>query len=81
MSKFEIYKGREGDFRFRLRDSEGKVVASSAKGYANKNDCLQLIESVKKEASAESKNLKTPSGVNMDEVQKAASEAEIEDQS
>src|SRR5690554_1371844 len=32
-SSFEIYKDKGGKFRFRLRDSDDKLLANSGKGY------------------------------------------------
>lgn len=48
--KFEIYKDKAGEFRFRLKSGDGKNILSS-EGYKNKNGCTNGIESVKKNAS------------------------------
>ncbi|MGI6072921.1 MAG: YegP family protein [Lachnospiraceae bacterium] len=48
--KFEIYKDKAGEFRFRLRASNGEIVAAS-EGYKAKASCLNGIESVKKNAA------------------------------
>lgn len=45
--KFEVYQDNGGKFRFRLKSSNGQVIASS-QGYSSKKSCLNGIESVKK---------------------------------
>jgi uncharacterized protein YegP (UPF0339 family) len=46
------YKDRNGEWRWRLRASNGNILADSGEGYANKGDCLAAIESVKKSQKA-----------------------------
>ncbi|MCU0824769.1 MAG: YegP family protein [Leptospira sp.] len=48
--KFEIYKDKAGEFRFRLKAANGEIIASS-EGYSSKAACESGIESVKKNAS------------------------------
>ena len=48
---FEVYKDRSGEFRFRLKDAEGNVLAISGKGYDKKADCQAVIETIKKDAA------------------------------
>lgn len=48
--KFELYRDRTGDFRFRLRARNGKIVAIS-QPYAAKAGALGGIESVKNHAA------------------------------
>ncbi|WP_378944636.1 YegP family protein [Mesorhizobium sp. ANAO-SY3R2] len=47
MYKFEVYKDKGGDFRFRFRASNGEVMFSS-EGYSAKASALKSIESIKK---------------------------------
>ena len=47
--KFEIYKDKAGEFRFRLKARNGEIIATS-EGYKAKNSCLNGIESVRKNA-------------------------------
>ena len=47
--KFEVYKDAAGEFRFRLKAPNGEVIAVS-EGYTTKANCLNGIESVKKNA-------------------------------
>jgi uncharacterized protein YegP (UPF0339 family) len=50
-AKFEVYKDKSGDYRWRLRTSNTNVIASSGQGYKSKQGCLDGIESVKKNAA------------------------------
>jgi len=47
--KFEIYKDARGEFRFRLKASNGQVIATG-EGYKSKASCMNGIESIKKNA-------------------------------
>jgi len=47
--KFEVYKDKAGEFRFRLNAKNGQIIATS-EGYKAKASCLNGIESVKKNA-------------------------------
>ena len=47
--KFEMYEDKAGEFRFRLKATNGQVIAVS-EGYKAKVSCLNGIESVKKNA-------------------------------
>ncbi|HEY8354679.1 MAG TPA: YegP family protein [Methylophilaceae bacterium] len=47
--KFEIYKDKAGEFRFRLKASNGQTILAS-EGYIAKAGCRNGIESVKKNA-------------------------------
>ena len=47
--KFEIYKDKAGEFRFRLKATNGQVIAVS-EGYKTLANCENGIESVKKNA-------------------------------
>jgi hypothetical protein len=54
---FEVYQDTAGKFRFRLRASNGEMIASS-EGYGSKASCMEGIESIKKNArSAEVRDL------------------------
>lgn len=45
--KFEVYKDKAGEFRFRLKAKNGQIIATS-EGYKAKASCLNGIESVRK---------------------------------
>jgi uncharacterized protein YegP (UPF0339 family) len=47
--EFEWYKDAKGKFRFRLKASNGEIIATS-EAYASKQGCIDGIESVKKNA-------------------------------
>lgn len=47
--KFEVYRDKAGEFRFRLKAANGEVIALS-EGYTTKAACLKGIESVQKNA-------------------------------
>ncbi len=47
--KFEVYEDKGGEFRFRLKATNGQVIATS-EGYKAKASCLNGVESVKKNA-------------------------------
>jgi uncharacterized protein len=44
---FEIYKDKKGEFRFRLKATNGEIIAVG-EGYSTKQNCIKGIESVKK---------------------------------
>ena len=47
--KFEVYADKAGEFRFRLKATNGQIIATS-EGYKAMAGCLNGIESVKKNA-------------------------------
>ena len=47
--KFELYEDKAGEFRFRLKATNGQVIAVS-EGYSSHANCLNGVESVKKNA-------------------------------
>ena len=47
--KFEVYTDKAGEFRFRLKASNGQIIAVS-EGYKAMASCMNGIESVKKNA-------------------------------
>jgi uncharacterized protein YegP (UPF0339 family) len=48
---FEMYKDRAGEFRWRLKASNGQVVATSGQGYGAKAECRHEIEQIQKNAA------------------------------
>ena len=50
--KFEIYNDKKGEFRFRLKASNGEIILAS-EGYKAKASCKNGIESVRKNAAEE----------------------------
>ena len=47
--KFEVYADKKGEFRFRLKATNGQIIATG-EGYKAKASCLNGIASVKKNA-------------------------------
>ena len=45
--KFEVYADKGGEFRFRLKATNGQIIATS-EGYTTLANCLNGVESVKK---------------------------------
>lgn len=50
---FELYKDKAGEFRFRLKAKNGQNILAS-EGYTQKSNCVNGIESVKKNSQNES---------------------------
>lgn len=50
--KFELYKDKAGEFRFRLKAGNGEIVLTS-EGYSSKSSAMNGIESVQKNAGDE----------------------------
>jgi uncharacterized protein len=50
MYKFEVYKDKAGEYRWRLVAPNGQSIADSGEGYSSKESCLEGIASVKKNA-------------------------------
>lgn len=50
MYKFEVYKDKAGEYRWRLVAPNGRSIADSGEGYSSKESCLEGIASVKKNA-------------------------------
>lgn len=48
--KFEVYTDKAGEFRFRLKATNGQIIATS-EGYKAMAGCMNGIESVKKNAA------------------------------
>ena len=47
--KFQIYRDRAGEYRFRLKARNGETIAVS-QGYAAKSSCLYGVDSVRRNA-------------------------------
>lgn len=48
-AKFEVYKDKKGEYRFRMKAGNGEIIATG-EGYTQKAGCLKCIESIKKNA-------------------------------
>ena len=50
MGKFEIYKDKRGEFRFRLKASNGQTILTG-QGYKGKASCENGVDSVRKNST------------------------------
>ena len=51
MTKFQLYKDRKGEYRWRLRARNGEIIADSNEGYSSKAICIHGIDLVKQQAA------------------------------
>ena len=49
---FEMYKDAKGEFRWRLKATNGQIIATGGQGYSAKADCKHAIEAIQKHAAA-----------------------------
>lgn len=54
MAKFEISKRKNGEYQFNLKAGNGQVILTS-EGYTTKPNCINGIESVKKNSPEDSR--------------------------
>ena len=47
MGKVEFFKDKAGEYRWRLKATNGRIIADSAEGYKNQADCEAGFELVK----------------------------------
>jgi len=52
-AKFEVYVDKSGEYRWRLRATNGQIVATGGESYKTKDSCMGGINSVKKNVDAE----------------------------
>ncbi len=43
----EVYKDKAGEYRFRVTDADGKVIAMPPRGHDTKEECLKAIDLVR----------------------------------
>jgi uncharacterized protein YegP (UPF0339 family) len=53
--KFQIFKDRSDEFRFRLKARNGEIILQSSEGYDSKQGCKNGIDSVKANAPFDSR--------------------------
>jgi len=51
--KYHVYKDDAGEWRWRLKAANGKVLADSGEGYSSKTACKEGIDLVKASADAD----------------------------
>lgn len=44
--KFIIYKDKNGEWRWKIKAANGKIIADSAEGYKNKEDAINMINAI-----------------------------------
>jgi uncharacterized protein YegP (UPF0339 family) len=49
-AKFEIYQDSKSEYRWRLKSSNGQVIATGGEGYTSKSGCENGIAAVKRDA-------------------------------
>ena len=49
--RFEVYRDRRGEWRWRFRAPNHRTLADSGEGYTNKTDCNMAILTIKREAA------------------------------
>lgn len=50
--RYEYYRDVAGQWRWRLRAANQRILANSGEGYRNKQDCLDAIALVKSSSNA-----------------------------
>jgi uncharacterized protein len=51
-AKFEVYTDAKKEYRWRLKSSNGQVIATGGEGYTTKASCENGIDAVKRAAPA-----------------------------
>lgn len=51
--KFILYKDKADEWRWRLKHSNGNILATSSEGYSSKASALKCIDNVKASADCE----------------------------
>jgi len=46
--RFELYRDKKGEWRWRLRARNGRIIADSGQGYRHKGDCRRMAAKVAK---------------------------------
>lgn len=50
--RFELYKDKKGEFRWRLRHANGNILATASEGYRARTSAIKCIDTVKSCAEA-----------------------------
>ena len=50
-AKFELFKGSNGEYRWRLKSANGQVIATSGESFSSKSGATNGIDAVKKAAT------------------------------
>jgi len=49
---YYIYKDHKGEWRWRLKASNGRIIADSGEGYSSEEECKKDVERVKSSKDA-----------------------------
>lgn len=49
MAGFDVYEDEAGEWRWRFKASNGRIMADSGEGYTKRGDCEAAIATIKKE--------------------------------
>ena len=49
---YQMYKDKRGEWRWRFRSSNGRIIATASESYKNKADCQNSIDLLKKSSRA-----------------------------
>lgn len=52
-ARIEVYHDTKGEWRWRLKATNGKIIADSGEGYINKQDCLDTLARIIKGVKVE----------------------------
>ncbi len=47
IAKFQIYKNNKGEYRWRLRTDNDRIIADCSEGYMSKDSCRYVIKLIK----------------------------------
>lgn len=50
MASFELYKGNDNQYRWRLKSGNGQIIATGGEGYTTKAGAQNGIDAVKRDA-------------------------------
>lgn len=50
--KYEVYRDKKNEFRWRLRHTNGNILSKSSEGYKAKADCIKCIDNNKNSKDA-----------------------------
>ena len=50
IAKFELYKGNDAQYRWRLKSANGQIIATGGEGYTTKGGAANGIAAVKRDA-------------------------------
>jgi uncharacterized protein len=78
--KFQLFKDKAGEWRWRIVHDNGNIMADSSEGYKNKTDCISAFVSVSIAIvnGATTTMVMTPGSKKVDVTQQVAQLTELE---